>query len=105
MALNTGKMSSIPQIQVRRIQGSTQTGLPDRFGVSIRCGSFMSDRKHLELGKDQFPRCVVTEKSRVPGRQKNVTTGTLVPFSTGDLEIDGLGCLMDKISELGVWYS
>lgn len=57
----------------------------------------MSDRKHLELVKDQFPRCVVTEKSRVPGRQKNVTTG--------NLEIDGLGCLTDEISELGVWYS
>lgn len=57
----------------------------------------MSDRKHLELGKDQFPRCVVIEKSRVPGRQKNVITG--------DLEIDSLGCLTDKISELGVWYS
>lgn len=61
----------------------------------------MSDRKHLELGKDQFPRCVVTEKSRVPGKQKNVTTGTLVPFSTGYLEIDSLGCLIDKIGELG----
>lgn len=56
----------------------------------------MSDRKHLELGKDQFPRFVVTEKRRVQADRKNVTTSTLVPFSTGDLEKDSLGCLQTR---------